>query len=174
MAPPSSTLAWKIPVMEEPGRLWSLGSLRVRYDWATSLSLSQYSKCRLLVFLAVVASFCFWLECIASQCRASFCLQQCESAVGGQRPLPRGPTSHAHRVPVGPHRAPGGALQQLPASCPSYTWQLVYIAPPCTPNPSHPLLPPTVRKPVLCLCVSIPTLESVHQHHFSRLHIYMC
>ena len=34
----SSTLAWKIPWTEEPGRLQSLGSLRVRHDWATSLS----------------------------------------------------------------------------------------------------------------------------------------
>ena len=38
MAPHSSTLAWKIPQMEEPGRLQSMGSLRVRHDWATSLS----------------------------------------------------------------------------------------------------------------------------------------
>ena len=40
MAPQSSTLAWKIPWMEEPGRLQSMGLLRVRHDWATSLSLS--------------------------------------------------------------------------------------------------------------------------------------
>ena len=33
----SSTLAWKIPWMEEPGRLQSMGSLRVGHDWATSL-----------------------------------------------------------------------------------------------------------------------------------------
>jgi len=45
MAPHSSTLAWKIPWMEEPGRLQSMGLQRVRHDWATSLSLS----CRLLV-----------------------------------------------------------------------------------------------------------------------------
>ena len=32
MAPHSSTLAWKIPWMEEPGRLQSLGSLRVGHD----------------------------------------------------------------------------------------------------------------------------------------------
>ena len=31
MAPHSSTLAWKIPWMEEPGRLQSMGSLKVRY-----------------------------------------------------------------------------------------------------------------------------------------------
>ena len=34
----SSTLAWKIPWMEEPGRLQSMGSRRVGHDWATSLS----------------------------------------------------------------------------------------------------------------------------------------
>ena len=32
MAPHSSTLAWKIPWMEEPGRLRSMGSLRVGHD----------------------------------------------------------------------------------------------------------------------------------------------
>ena len=36
----NSTLAWKIPWAEEPGRLQSMGSQRVRHDWATSLSLS--------------------------------------------------------------------------------------------------------------------------------------
>ena len=38
LAPHSSNLAWKIPWMEEPGRLQSMGSLRVRHGWATSLS----------------------------------------------------------------------------------------------------------------------------------------
>ena len=37
MAPHSSTLAWKIPWMEEPGRLQSLESLRVGHYWTTSL-----------------------------------------------------------------------------------------------------------------------------------------
>ena len=39
MATHSSTLAQKIPWMEEPGRLQSMGSRRVGHDWATSLSL---------------------------------------------------------------------------------------------------------------------------------------
>ena len=34
MAPHSSTLAWKIPWTEEPGRLQSVGSLRVGHDWS--------------------------------------------------------------------------------------------------------------------------------------------
>ena len=32
MAPHSSILAWKIPWVEEPGRLQSMGSLGVRHD----------------------------------------------------------------------------------------------------------------------------------------------
>ena len=32
MAPHSSTLAWKIPWMEEPGSLQSMGSLRVGHE----------------------------------------------------------------------------------------------------------------------------------------------
>ena len=46
MAPHSSTLAWKIPWMEEPGRLQSMGSWRVRHDWATSLSLFSFMHWR--------------------------------------------------------------------------------------------------------------------------------
>ena len=37
MATHSSILAWRIPWMEEPGRLQSTGSQRVRHDWVTSL-----------------------------------------------------------------------------------------------------------------------------------------
>ena len=42
----ASTLAWKIPWMEEPGRLQSMGSLRVRHAWATSLSLFSFTHWR--------------------------------------------------------------------------------------------------------------------------------
>ena len=42
MAPHSSTLAWKVPWAEKPGRLQSMGSLRVRHDGATSLSLFTF------------------------------------------------------------------------------------------------------------------------------------
>ena len=35
-----SILAWKIPWMEEPGKLQSMGSQRVRHDWVTSLHFS--------------------------------------------------------------------------------------------------------------------------------------
>ena len=40
------TLGGKIPWAEEPGRLQSMGSLRVRYDWAISLSLFTFMHWR--------------------------------------------------------------------------------------------------------------------------------
>ena len=46
MATHSSTLAWKIPRTEEPGRLQSMGSQRVRHDWVTSLSLFTFMHWR--------------------------------------------------------------------------------------------------------------------------------
>ena len=45
MAPHSSTLAWKIPSMEEPGRLQSMRSLRVGHDCkASGLTISQVEQ----------------------------------------------------------------------------------------------------------------------------------
>ena len=46
MATHSSTLAWKIPRMEEPAGLWSMGSLRVGHDSSTSLSLFTFMNWR--------------------------------------------------------------------------------------------------------------------------------
>ena len=40
------SFAWKIPWMEEPGRLQSMGSLRVGHDWATSLSVFTFMHWR--------------------------------------------------------------------------------------------------------------------------------
>ena len=42
----SSTVAWEIPWMEEPGRLQSMGPLRVGHNWATSLSLFTFTHWR--------------------------------------------------------------------------------------------------------------------------------
>ena len=46
MAPHSSPLAWKIPWMEKPGRLQSMGSPRVGHHWETSLSLFTFMHWR--------------------------------------------------------------------------------------------------------------------------------
>ena len=42
----SSTLTWKLPWMEVPGRLQSMGSLRVGHNWATSLSVFTFMHWR--------------------------------------------------------------------------------------------------------------------------------
>ena len=60
MAPHFSTLAWKIPWMEEPGGLPSVGSLRVRHDWATSLSLFTFHFHALEKEMATHSSVLAW------------------------------------------------------------------------------------------------------------------
>ena len=40
----SSAFAWKIAWMEEPGRLQSMGSLRIGHNWANSLSLFTFKQ----------------------------------------------------------------------------------------------------------------------------------
>ena len=42
MATHASILAWKIPWTEEPSRLRSMGSQRVRHDWVTKHSTAQH------------------------------------------------------------------------------------------------------------------------------------
>ena len=53
MATHSSTLAWKIAWTEKPGRLQSMGSQRVRHDWATSLSKQLLAFCYCWVTLSL-------------------------------------------------------------------------------------------------------------------------
>ena len=60
MAIHSSTLAWKIPWMEEPGRLQSMGSLRVGHDWVTSISLFTFHFHALEKEMAIHSSFLAW------------------------------------------------------------------------------------------------------------------
>ena len=60
MAPHSSTLAWKIPWMEEPDRLQSMGSLQVGQDWATSFSLFTFHFPALEKEMATHSSVLAW------------------------------------------------------------------------------------------------------------------
>ena len=60
MAPHSSTLAWKIPWTEEPGRLQSGGLLRVRHKWETSLSLFTFHFHALEKEMATHSSVLAW------------------------------------------------------------------------------------------------------------------
>ena len=73
MATHSSILAWRIPWMEEPGGLQSMGLQRVRNDWATSLSLShhRYPTCMVKFIqvevrkLQAISDFYFPLICFS-------------------------------------------------------------------------------------------------------------
>ena len=65
MATHSSTLAWKILWMEEPGRLPSMGSQIVRCNWATSLYILMGRK---WYFITVLISFLKWLVMSTSFC----------------------------------------------------------------------------------------------------------
>ena len=56
MAIHSSTIAWKIPWTEEPGRLQSMGSPRVGHDWATSLSIGNTVPMTFMRFFSSVSS----------------------------------------------------------------------------------------------------------------------
>ena len=60
MVPHSNTLARKIPWTEEPGRLQSMGSLRVGHDWATSLSLFTFHFHTLEKEMATHSSVLTW------------------------------------------------------------------------------------------------------------------
>ena len=55
-----STLAWKISWPEEPGRLQSMGSLRVGHDQATSLSLFTFHFHALEKEMATHSSVLAW------------------------------------------------------------------------------------------------------------------
>ena len=51
MATHYSTLAWKFSWMEEPGRLQSMRSQRVRYDWETSLHFTSLSQSSVFTYI---------------------------------------------------------------------------------------------------------------------------
>ena len=64
MASHSSTLAWKIPWTEEPGRLQSKGSQRVRHDWTISL----YTQIQIPFFFPLLSLFEWYCNCYSAVC----------------------------------------------------------------------------------------------------------
>ena len=70
MATHSSTLSWKIPWMEDPGRLQSMGLHRVRHDWSDLAAIA--AACFLYTILKdrsfsthnFASCFCFFLNTI--------------------------------------------------------------------------------------------------------------
>ena len=85
MATHSSTLAWKIPWMEEPGRLQSTGSQRVGHDWVTSLSTFTFFEIEMKTDLfqdcghCWVFQMCWHIECSTFTASSS---RICKSSTG--------------------------------------------------------------------------------------------
>ena len=84
MATHSSTLAWKIPWLEEPGRLQSMGSQWVGHNWATSLTawknldkgslpgrelLPERTSYIRKIYLHGRANICLLNTCFSSSCK---------------------------------------------------------------------------------------------------------
>ena len=76
MATHSSVLAWRIPWTEEPGGLQSMGSQRVRYDWATKQQQEYFVESNVLL-IPIISSFtkpihkgCF-LSCLVSNTKVA-------------------------------------------------------------------------------------------------------
>ena len=70
----SSILAWRIPRTEEPGRLQSTGSQRVRHDWATI----TFIFTRIGVASALRSSWAsqeHWISCLAALLRTAMWLR---------------------------------------------------------------------------------------------------
>ena len=81
MAAHSSILAWRIPWMEEPGGLQSMGSQRVRHDWATSLSFT-FTLARSVPLLSHSIVFLYFFALISEEgflispcCSLELCIQ---------------------------------------------------------------------------------------------------
>ena len=83
MAPHSSTLAWRIPWMEEPGRLQSMGSHRVRHDWSDLAAAAVYFSFQLQCSLALFGSslYIFYSFLNFSLCSSIFHLSSLSSFI---------------------------------------------------------------------------------------------
>ena len=74
MATHSSTIAWKIPWTEEPGRLQSMGSQRVRHDWETSLGWDR-SVSSGYIFISSDSVSPYWLRTSNIYLFPNFCIK---------------------------------------------------------------------------------------------------
>ena len=124
-------------------------------------------KRHLLAFLVVLAPFCFWSACNCFTMLCSFLLTAARiSYLCTHGPcLPGAPPTPPHPCRSLKSAEPSSRAPRIPASHPPYTLANVtsVLA------PSRAVL--CGCRSVLHLCVRIPTLEGVHQHRFSRLHI---
>ena len=98
MATHSSILAWRIPWMEEPGRPQSMGSQRVKHDWATSPSPS-YIELWFLSFFPRISKGYLQFSSVAQSCPTP-CDSMNHSTPGlpVHHQLPEFTQTHVHQV----------------------------------------------------------------------------
>ena len=72
----SSILAWKIPWMEELGRLQSMGLQRVRHDWTASLSLYTFTEVLRRLWKHYFLQHSSNIRCKTKKCIAMSCPQR--------------------------------------------------------------------------------------------------
>ena len=85
MATHSSILAWKIPQTEEPGGLQSMGSQRVRHDWATKNTSTKKTCTQIFTLVLFLGKRKDRLWCIHTMKYYS-AIQCCFTAYSGLRP----------------------------------------------------------------------------------------
>ena len=163
MAAHSNILAWRIPWTEEPGRLQSIGSQRVRHDrghWARIHAgrekTSHLSCC--LYFL----KFIFNWRTVVLQYRVGFCHTSIWINHRYTYVAPSWPSSplQPHSTPLGCHKVPVWApwvIQQIPTGYLFYIWWCMsfYATVSICPTLSFPSCPESV----LYVCVSTAALQ---------------
>ena len=190
MASHSSTLAWKIPWMEEPGRLQSMWSRRVRHDWATSLSLFTFLHWRRKwqptpVFLPGESQG--WGSLVAAvygitqiQTRLKWLSSSSSSNMNPPQVYMCSPSWTLLPLPSPYH--PSGSSQctspNQPVSCIefglairfTYDYYTCFNAIP----PNHPTLSLShrVQKTVMYICVSFAVSYTGLSYHLSKFHMY--
>ena len=100
-----------------------------------------------------------------------FTIQQSESVVCLNIPLPLDCLPHHHPTYLGYHRALSWAPYRFPFAI-YFTYGSIYMSSLVSQFITLPLTPPHVHVSILYICVSIPALQIVHLYHFSRFHIY--
>ena len=115
MATHSSTLPWRIPWKEEPGRLQSMGSQRVWHDWATSLR------------KVIVCALMFISVGFPGSSKSAKQKSQVQS-LGGEDPLEEGMAAHSSILALEiPWTQEPGGLQFIGSQRVGHDWATKHV-----------------------------------------------